>query len=1431
MALRSENVAHRAGAFKQQNKTHKHGRHKSNRSLESVNKGKVNIKAFTTKKQHLLKKMERRNQLQQLRKLKREEATERKRSLGGFGAPPFLTAVVSVSATEDPLKFLEVLKGCDDSAIVTHSSQGYCHISLPRFKKRYSFVLPQQGDIYSVLDATKVADTVVLLYSLDSGFDDVGDTILSVLFAQGLPSPIHVIQVGSFGNIIHFFSCVKTSATKMISTTHLRSKTLESKNSAKDHFTKFPVTRLSLNRSAVLHTITPLFLLPQFLTENRDLCKNTKVVEGGGKKLWQPPFSDFQETLPPSFQIRFFFSTQGLEAIAVKQRSEAKKQITKILESRFPGDKIHSVDKKEDAILLLRQIANQKRRPVSYRDARPHLLAESLEFCHGDDQDLVGTLKVSGYLRGQQLSVNSLVHIPGHGDFQMVQIDAPDDPHPLVLKTRDGSNSVEMAEQSPKVLEKADPLKQESLQSENIPDSMDAEQTWPTAEELAEAEGTAVCPQGTPKKKVVKKVPKGTSEYQACWILDDDEGNSDNEESEDSGEEGEGFEAMSEEGDSDADNATIADDTESVSVSSMAENVQPKSACKYFKNAKNIAQFFFSACSVRCFIPPQLSVFSEVPLQHRFVFTLAARKVYDRSIHGRGNNGNVRIDKNKQIKVNLGGFANMFAHTPVEIVAALEIVCRLGKHPLERKSAVCSFIFGSRVRFLLYEKLLKPVQYALLVLQNGFIAPLTRFRQESSSVGRGHREYRRNVDAAPSAPWPLCVLCASVTRLLHFLVCRFSSLSFASLEKGEGTQGSPRASFVSIEGAFSKLRVILTGNKECQLTRRTWESTCFISDLFVLLRFFSCFFYSCTHLPNKVSISFSMYLCHYSLSDHKYQSYKDNLIRCPLVFILYSQKKADKLLCAQIYAKKKRKLNFKINTEKSTLNFEKRETENAEPYIYIPELSSTSNTSKKRHPIFYIKRMVNRNLDRDTKYKCCELFQLCMKVVFVQYFRSEKKQMQFIKYGNKKRLVDKPATKQWKKRRILERASGMRLRRTVSVERSRMYAAALRSYTGSRTRPVPSVSKAFGAGLAGDLAIWRYGSAKWLSQNISPSLEVPFPLDLARRSFSSLKVSMARRILYIQTEKIQKIWYEQFYWYRGLKSFHSSPWDPKENLPFDYARVFQFENFSRTKKRVMAEERDGAMPGWYITLHLANVPRSVYEAFRKGGGEPLVLFGLLPYEQKMSVLHVAVKRHPGFTEPIKSKERLVFHVGYRRFATCPIFSAHTNGDKHKYERFLRSDTVSVATMFAPIIFPPVSAVVFKEAPGGEHQLVGSGAVLGANPDRVVVKRAVLSGHPFKINRKSAVVRYMFFNRDDILWFKPVELKTKYGRRGHIKEPLGTHGHMKCVFNGQLKSQDTVLMHLYKRVFPKWTYDPDVPRPEPHYQSHETAGSKACELME
>merc|ERR1712196_550257 len=96
-----------------------------------------------------------------------------------------------------------------------------------------------------------------------------------------------------------------------------------------------------------------------------------------------------------------------------------------------------------------------------------------------------------------------------------------------------------------------------------------------------------------------------------------------------------------------------------------------------------------------------------------------------------------------------------------------------------------------------------------------------------------------------------------------------------------------------------------------------------------------------------------------------------------------------------------------------------------------------------------------------------------------------------------------------------------------------------------------------------------------------------------------------------------------------------------------------------------------------------------------------------------------------------------------------------------------------------------------------------GTVMDANPDRIVLKKIILTGYPVKCKKKNAVVKYMFFNPDDVRWFKPVQLWTKHGLKGHIREPIGTHGSMKCIFNRHINQSDTVCLTLYKRVFPKF----------------------------
>lgn len=55
------------------------------------------------------------------------------------------------------------------------------------------------------------------------------------------------------------------------------------------------------------------------------------------------------------------------------------------------------------------------------------------------------------------------------------------------FRIKEGGN-VENSTRTVRILERCDPAKQESLDSENIPDPMDAEQTWPTNEDYEMAE-------------------------------------------------------------------------------------------------------------------------------------------------------------------------------------------------------------------------------------------------------------------------------------------------------------------------------------------------------------------------------------------------------------------------------------------------------------------------------------------------------------------------------------------------------------------------------------------------------------------------------------------------------------------------------------------------------------------------------------------------------------------------------------------------------------------------------------------------------------------------------------------------------------------------------------------------------------------------------
>lgn len=49
----------------------------------------------------------------------------------------------------------------------------------------------------------------------------------------------------------------------------------------------------------------------------------------------------------------------------------------------------------------------------------------------------------------------------------------------------------------------------------------------------------------------------------------------------------------------------------------------------------------------------------------------------------------------------------------------------------------------------------------------------------------------------------------------------------------------------------------------------------------------------------------------------------------------------------------------------------------------------------------------------------------------------------------------------------------------------------------------------------------------------------------------------------------------RFQRYRGLRSFRTSPWDPFENLPVDYGRIYRFENYEKSRRKVCKPAMEG----------------------------------------------------------------------------------------------------------------------------------------------------------------------------------------------------------------------------------------------------------------
>lgn len=281
--------------------------------------------------------------------------------------------------------------------------------------------------------------------------------------------------------------------------------------------------------------------------------------------------------------------------------------------------------------------------------------------------------------------------------------------------------------------------------------------------------------------------------------------------------------------------------------------------------------------------------------------------------------------------------------------------------------------------------------------------------------------------------------------------------------------------------------------------------------------------------------------------------------------------------------------------------------------------------------------------------------------------------------------------------------------------------------------------------------------------------------------------------------------------YRGIKSLRSCFWDANERderSPAVWPRLTRIVNFKATRNRVLKElhamDNESTFSVGSLVRVYIKAGRDIVERF--SAEAPFTIYGLHRYEHKLSVINMSLTPDADYEEPIKSKESVIIQCGFRRMVAQPLFSSGSNASNNVYkmDRYLAKGQTSIATVIAPVTLCNVPVVYFKESSMGDGvpRLVGTGSIIDTNANRILVKRAIITGHPVKIHKKLVTIRYMFFNAQDILWYRAVPLFTKSGRSGYIKESLGTHGYFKATFDGKLTSQDTVGMALFKRMWPR-----------------------------
>lgn len=185
----------------------------------------------------------------------------------------------------------------------------------------------------------------------------------------------------------------------------------------------------------------------------------------------------------------------------------------------------------------------------------------------------------------------------------------------------------------------------------------------------------------------------------------------------------------------------------------------------------------------------------------------------------------------------------------------------------------------------------------------------------------------------------------------------------------------------------------------------------------------------------------------------------------------------------------------------------------------------------------------------------------------------------------------------------------------------------------------------------------------------------------------------------------------------------------------------------------------------------------------------LVIFNLIEYETRKTI------HNYDFHHSESVSKNILIDNGFLIFNSSCILTRNLNNNVFKEEADLNNGVMSFIGHLN--LYPHVAHVLL----GNNINSIETIKLMnGRNEDRIFFECVELKGKPIKVYKSYVVVRGMFFNKEQVDYFRNIQIESKNGIVGHIMKPLGTKGQFKGYFAQHVKHGDSIKMCLYKRVF-------------------------------